>query len=346
MEPQRNQSGRADFQAPLRRTDYTGTTNGGAPSITDAQPVASSADPTPISQPPQQPVSWSSDPVSSAEPVISAQPQPQPEVFSTSRVASTELETIASPMAPIDLPVPESTPAQQPVSTSPQPIIPTAPVAQLTSTTNPDELLELASLDQPVAQLTPRPLTAPTQQPKEEPERLSRKRLIISGTLSALVVLAVVCGGIALYRGQHHAPDTTIGRPGAVSPSTDSSNASTVAGSAQDKSNNALRQANIESIQTNVEAYYTQHSLYPTTAEMTNASWVKANLQNLDANALKDPQGTTASLVSAPTKNALSYQAGADPSLTACDNVQVNCNYYKLTAILSDGSQLVKDAKQ
>lgn len=64
-------------------------------------------------------------------------------------------------------------------------------------------------------------------------------------------------------------------------------------------------------------------------------------MRGLDSEALKDPQGTSSSIVAAPAVHAYSYEASVADG-TDCSASDQDCAQYLLTATLSDGNEYLK----
>lgn len=103
------------------------------------------------------------------------------------------------------------------------------------------------------------------------------------------------------------------------------------------------RETDIKALQAQIEAYYAQNSKYPTLADLNSSSFRAINMKGLDPAALKDPQGTSATLASKPDKNTYSYEVDSGVGKT-CDNKATDCSYYVLTATLSDDTEFTKSA--
>ncbi len=100
----------------------------------------------------------------------------------------------------------------------------------------------------------------------------------------------------------------------------------------QRNARNTERETDIKAIHGQLEAYYAQHGRYPTLANVNDGTWRGENMKGLDANALKDPKGTSEALVGTAAANVYSYAVGPancdnDPSTSAVD-----CDSYTLTA--------------
>lgn len=103
---------------------------------------------------------------------------------------------------------------------------------------------------------------------------------------------------------------------------------------------NRDRDKDIQDIHSQVEYYYGQNSKYPTLANLNDATWRAANLRGFEESWLKDPQGTTAVLVSTPTAGAYSYAV----TPADCNNAGTDCTGYTLTATYEGGGQYVKNS--
>lgn len=110
----------------------------------------------------------------------------------------------------------------------------------------------------------------------------------------------------------------------------------------QQRARNTERQTDIKAIHGQVEAYYAQNGRYPTLANLNDGAFRDANMKGLDEEALKDPKGTTATLVSSPAANAYSYEVTATGG-GACDNSTTDCAEYTLTATNEGGGTYTKE---
>ena len=121
----------------------------------------------------------------------------------------------------------------------------------------------------------------------------------------------------------------------------------------QAKNRNSSRQAKIDTLQAQLETYYVQFSKYPTSKNLNDPSWRKANLKDIANDALQDPRWKNSNTActangaaitsSTPAPNCLSYQVttseGAD-----CDNIKKLCAQYTLTAKLEGSGKYVKSS--
>lgn len=120
----------------------------------------------------------------------------------------------------------------------------------------------------------------------------------------------------------------------------------------QAKNRNNQREANITALQGGLESYYAETSMYPTLADLNNASWVTKNLPDMPRNVMQDPSWSNGSVcssngqstvISHPAPNCYSYQVIATDG-SACDNVKKVCAHYTLTAELEGGGKFVKSS--
>jgi hypothetical protein len=108
------------------------------------------------------------------------------------------------------------------------------------------------------------------------------------------------------------------------------------------KAEDNTRQANIGALQTQLEVFYQNNGYYPSLADMNNATWLKANMKELDPAILQDPVGSSSPLAGAPAPNVYAYQP-ADAAGKSCEADHTTCAAYKLTATLTDGTAYVKE---
>lgn len=108
----------------------------------------------------------------------------------------------------------------------------------------------------------------------------------------------------------------------------------------QRNARNRAREADINALHSQVEYYYGQNSKYPTLANLNDAAWRAANLKGLDAEALKDPQGTASTLVGAPAAGSYSYVV----TPTDCNNAGTDCTGYTLTATYEGEGTFTKNS--
>lgn len=104
------------------------------------------------------------------------------------------------------------------------------------------------------------------------------------------------------------------------------------------KRHNAERQRDVRQLQDALEDYYSQNEVYPTLANLNDASWRTKNLKNISADELTDPKSKSAVMVTAPQANAYSY-APTTADGNSCDNSTSDCMKYVLTAT-QEGSEV------
>lgn len=109
----------------------------------------------------------------------------------------------------------------------------------------------------------------------------------------------------------------------------------------QQRARNTERETDIKAIHGQVEAYYAQNGRYPTMANINDSTWRSTNMKGLDAEALKDPKGSSQALAASPS----STQYGYDATPANCDNASNgDCTGYTLTANLEGGGTFSKTA--
>lgn len=97
------------------------------------------------------------------------------------------------------------------------------------------------------------------------------------------------------------------------------------------------RKTDINALHGQLEAYDAQNGFYPTLDNVNSSPWRAANMQGLDAQALKDPKGTATTI----GKTATTIQYGY--TTTGCTSTG-ECTGYTLTATLSNGTSYTKQS--
>ena len=99
----------------------------------------------------------------------------------------------------------------------------------------------------------------------------------------------------------------------------------------QEQGRDAERKTDLEATEGHLEAYAAKNGYYPTDANVADTTFVSANFQGLDPDALLDPtSGTAYAYASAPV---------------ACDNTTGNeCSSYILSADLEEDGRGTDDA--
>jgi len=108
----------------------------------------------------------------------------------------------------------------------------------------------------------------------------------------------------------------------------------------QTQAKDTERKTDINALQGQLEAYQADNGFYPTLADINTASWREINMKGLDAEALKDPDGTSAALTSSLTPHTYAYVVAP----AGCDNLKVQCTSYTLTASLDSGGTYLKQS--
>jgi prepilin-type N-terminal cleavage/methylation domain-containing protein len=103
----------------------------------------------------------------------------------------------------------------------------------------------------------------------------------------------------------------------------------------QAKNRNTKRETDIENLQSQLESFYSQNDYYPSLGDINSASWRKTNMPTLNVSYMIDPSSkmTTANvtLAASPQSDVYSYNV-TDSSGDSCENHDVNCAVYTLTA--------------
>lgn len=108
----------------------------------------------------------------------------------------------------------------------------------------------------------------------------------------------------------------------------------------QRNARNRAREADINAIHSQLEYYYGQNNVYPTLANLNDATWRDANLQGLDSEALQDPQGEAATLAGEAAAGTYSYVV----TPTDCNNAGTDCTGYTLTATYEGEGTFTKNS--
>ena len=109
------------------------------------------------------------------------------------------------------------------------------------------------------------------------------------------------------------------------------------------RQNDVERETDIKALHGQIEAYYAQNGRYPTLAQINDTTFRASTLKGLDADAFKDPAGSSKTLSDKPAKNVYAYQVTGDGGAT-CNNQSKDCTAYTLTATKDDGTTYVKKA--
>lgn len=99
----------------------------------------------------------------------------------------------------------------------------------------------------------------------------------------------------------------------------------------QQKARDTERETDIKALQGQIEAYYAQKGNYPTRTNVNDATWRAANMKGLDAEALKDPKGSTQTLAAAVSSTQYRYDV-LNASDASCESDETTCVKYTLEA--------------
>jgi hypothetical protein len=115
-----------------------------------------------------------------------------------------------------------------------------------------------------------------------------------------------------------------------LNPTTGEEDVSAASPSVQIKAKDSERKTDISALDSHLEAYFADKGVYPTLVNVNSTTWRATNMKGLDTAALKDPDGTAATLAAQATKT----QYGYVPSKCTSDG----CESFVVSAILSDGT--------
>jgi hypothetical protein len=116
-----------------------------------------------------------------------------------------------------------------------------------------------------------------------------------------------------------------------------------------DASLDSERKADLIELNHYIQAYYATTSFYPTSADLNNQVWVSLNMQGINPDVFKDPQGVNLLLSASPTPHSYAYTPVGPNQAANCNDgpvgakTSIDCESYKLTAILSNGKQYTLD---
>lgn len=104
------------------------------------------------------------------------------------------------------------------------------------------------------------------------------------------------------------------------------------------KARDTERKSDIDSIVSSLEGFFVENDRYPTLGQLNNPQWRSENIPDLDKESLLDPEGLDYVLTESASPNTYAYITMPEK----CDNVEINCVAYELTATLSDGQKYTK----
>lgn len=102
----------------------------------------------------------------------------------------------------------------------------------------------------------------------------------------------------------------------------------------QQKARDKERQTDIGALHSQLEAYYAQNGSYPALADVNDSTWRTTNLKGLDAEALKDPKGSSQALAGTPSNTQYGYATNSG----TCTTAAADCTSYTLTANKEEGT--------
>lgn len=105
---------------------------------------------------------------------------------------------------------------------------------------------------------------------------------------------------------------------------------------------NKERRSDITIIQGKLETYYANFSKYPTLDEINNDKWRSENFKDIDGAVLYDPSSDSSKFVAKPAGGAYAYEVTSTDG-KSCDNKDVICTQYTLTATYEGGDTFSKN---
>jgi hypothetical protein len=114
----------------------------------------------------------------------------------------------------------------------------------------------------------------------------------------------------------------------------------------------AERKTDLNQLNRYIQNYFTSASFYPTLADLNNQVWVSVNMQGINPDVFKDPQGSSLLMSATPMADSYAYEPlGANGAANCNDGAAaaggtnapatIPCVSYKLVTILSNGQQYV-----
>jgi hypothetical protein len=85
------------------------------------------------------------------------------------------------------------------------------------------------------------------------------------------------------------------------------------------------------------ENFFSLNNFYPTLDQLNSTSFSAFYPNGIDRQKFKDPSGSSVVLVATPSTQSYAYR----PSPLGCNNTNLPCKSYMLTAIMSDGKNFV-----
>ena len=177
----------------------------------------------------------------------------------------------------------------------------------------------------------PQPLPQPLPRPPLPPPA-PHQSSVLKWVIIAIAVIVLLGGAVAAgYFMRSPQVSDQQGEPtGTEQKNTNnSSNDTTNADAAQVRNRDTERASDINSVATQLEVYYNDNAAYPTFAQLSDDSWVKANLLGIDLEALRAPDATANSLIASatPDQDHYGYEA-LNTDYSACNSNQ--CAKFKL----------------
>ena len=111
----------------------------------------------------------------------------------------------------------------------------------------------------------------------------------------------------------------------------------------QKKARDTERQTDVKALHGQLEAYYAQYGAYPglgtqgSNDGLNDSTWRGSFMKGLDAEALKDPKGSTQALCATPSTTCYGYAVFQTDGTTACTTAAADCALFTLTASLEGG---------
>lgn len=110
----------------------------------------------------------------------------------------------------------------------------------------------------------------------------------------------------------------------------------------QQRARNTERQTDVKAVHGQLEAWYASNGAYPAMAQVNDSTWRGTNMKGLDAEALKDPKGSSQAVCATASATCYGYAVFQSDGSTACTTAALDCAVYTLTANYEGGGTFSK----
>ncbi len=107
-------------------------------------------------------------------------------------------------------------------------------------------------------------------------------------------------------------------------------------GTAFSRARDTERETDIRVLHSQLEAFYAQKGFYPGFNDFNSPSWRASNMPGLESEALRDPEGTEAKVLTTASASSYGYRTAG------CNSSGTECQGYTLSAQISNGDIYTK----